>query len=70
MLRVSSEGEADHRRGWGALGIGDRWADIAVASMSTVWNYGPGYEDLLIEAYGLTPARDRLAYYRELWDAT
>lgn len=54
----------------GALGIGDRWADIAVASMSTAWNYGPGWEDALIEAYGVRPDRARLAYYRELWDAT
>ncbi|MFJ4167156.1 phosphotransferase [Microbacterium sp. NPDC089698] len=52
------------------LGTADRWADIAVASMSTEWNYGPGYEDLLIEAYGLEPDRERLAYYRDLWDAT
>ena len=54
----------------GALGTADRWADIAVASMSTEWNYGPGYEDLLIEAYGVDPDRERLAYYRDLWDAT
>lgn len=55
---------------FGALGIGDRWADIAVASMNTVHNFGPGYEDLLIEAYGVAPDRDRLAYYRDLWNAT
>lgn len=54
----------------GAMGVGDRWADIAVASMSTEWNYGPGWEDALIEAYGVTPDRDRLAYYRALWNAT
>lgn len=54
----------------GALGLGDRWADIAVASMSTEWNYGPGWEDALIEAYGVEPDRDRLAYYRDLWNAT
>ena len=54
----------------GLLGTGDRWADIAVASMSTEWNYGPGWEDVLIEAYGVTPDRERLSYYRELWNAT
>ncbi|WP_295014411.1 aminoglycoside 3'-phosphotransferase [uncultured Microbacterium sp.] len=54
----------------GALGTADRWADIAVASMSTTWNFGPGYEDLLIEAYGVRPDRARIAYYRALWDAT
>lgn len=54
----------------GLLGVGDRWADIAVASMSTEWNYGPGWEDALIEAYGLEPDRERLAFYRDLWNAT
>lgn len=55
---------------FGALGIGDRWADIAVAAMSTGWNYGPGWEDALIDAYGIEPDHDRLDYYRDLWNAT
>lgn len=54
----------------GLLGTGDRWGDIAVASMSTEWNYGPGWEDALIAAYGVDPDRERLAYYRDLWNAT
>jgi kanamycin kinase len=54
----------------GALGVADRWADIAVAAMSTVWNYGAGWEHALIAAYGVEPDRPRLAYYRALWDAT
>ncbi len=54
----------------GALGVGDRWSDIAVAAMSTEWNYGPGWEDALIDAYGIEPDRERLAYYRDLWNAT
>lgn len=54
----------------GRLGVGDRWADIAVAAMSTVWNYGPGWENHLIAAYGVEPDRERLAYYRALWDAS
>lgn len=53
-----------------ALGTADRWADIAVASMSTTWNYGSGWDDALIEAYGIEPDRERLAYYRDLWNAT
>lgn len=52
-----------------ALGTGDRWADIAVASMSTEWNVGPGWDDDLIAAYGVDPDRERLAYYRDLWNA-
>jgi kanamycin kinase len=54
----------------GALGVGDRWADIAVAAMSTEWNYGPGWEETLIDAYGVEPDTKRLAYYRALWSAT
>nr|WP_236571306.1 aminoglycoside 3'-phosphotransferase [Microbacterium hydrocarbonoxydans] len=52
------------------LGVADRWADIAVASMSTGWNYGPGWEDVLIEAYGIEPDPTRLEYYRRLWNET
>lgn len=54
----------------GTLGVADRWADIAVASMSTTWNYGDGWEDALIEAYGVEPDPVRLSYYRDLWNAT
>lgn len=54
----------------GALGVADRWADIAVAAMSTEWNYGPGYGDALIAAYGIDPDRDRLGYYERLWNQT
>ncbi|KQZ85421.1 aminoglycoside phosphotransferase [Microbacterium sp. Root166] len=54
----------------GLLGTGDRWADIAVASMSTEWNYGPGWEESLLEAYGVAPDGERLSYYRDLWNAT
>lgn len=54
----------------GALGVADRWADIAVAAMSTGWNYGPGWDGALIAAYGVEPDEPRLRYYRDLWDAT
>ena len=53
----------------GALGVGDRWADIAVAAMSTSGTTD-GWETALIEAYGIEPDQERLAYYRELWNAT
>ena len=47
----------------GLLGVADRWADLAVATWSAEWNYGPGWEGTLLEAYGgfeiaLTPAYD------------
>ncbi|WP_327152022.1 aminoglycoside 3'-phosphotransferase [Nocardia sp. NBC_01329] len=54
----------------GSLGVGDRWADLAVAAWSTEWNYGPGYDGILYEAYGVVPDLERIDYYRLLWDMT
>ncbi|PJJ63630.1 aminoglycoside 3'-phosphotransferase [Compostimonas suwonensis] len=54
----------------GSLGVADRWADLAVASWSTQWNYGDGYEGALLEAYGIERDEERITYYRALWDAT
>ncbi len=52
----------------GALGVADRWADLAVAAWSTGWNYGPGWEGELLDAYGVQPDPERIKYYRLLWD--
>ena len=52
----------------GALGVADRWADLAIATWSTTWNYGPGWELPLLDAYGISPDPDRTRYYRLLWD--
>ena len=52
----------------GALGAADRWADLAVATWSTEWNYGPGWESRLLDAYGIDPDDRRTRYYRLLWD--
>ncbi|MFD1663561.1 aminoglycoside 3'-phosphotransferase [Streptomyces caeni] len=54
----------------GALGVADRWADLAVATWSTEWNYGPGWEDTLLDAYGVAPDPERTDFYRRLWWAT
>jgi len=54
----------------GALGVADRWADIAVAAMSTEWNYGPGWEGALLDAYGISPDPERMRFYRDFWNAT
>jgi kanamycin kinase len=54
----------------GSLGVADRWADLAVATLSTVWNYGPGHERRLLDAYGVKPDPDRTFFYRLLWDLT
>lgn len=53
----------------GDLGLADRWADLAVATWSTRWNYGPGWERPLLDAYGIDPDPVRTAYHRLLWDA-
>jgi kanamycin kinase len=53
----------------GSLGVADRWADLATATRSATWNYGPGWEPLLLEAYGVELDEERTAYYRLLWDA-
>jgi kanamycin kinase len=52
----------------GALGVADRWADLAVATWSVGWNFGPGWEPTLLDAYGVAPDPDRTRYYRLLYD--
>lgn len=66
---VSDEGACSGHVDLGSLGVADRWADLAVATWSTTWNYGPGWERPLLEAYGVDPDPERMAYYRLLWDA-
>jgi kanamycin kinase len=53
----------------GRAGTADRWADIAVATWSLEWNYGPGWDEIFQEAYGVDPDAARTAYYRLLWEA-
>jgi kanamycin kinase len=52
----------------GCLGVGDLWADLAIAAWSATWNYGEGYEDALYEAYGVAADHERILYYRLLWE--
>lgn len=65
---VTDDGECAGHVDLGSLGIADRWADLAVATWSTQWNYGPGWEDRLLETYGVSPDPERTRYYRLLWD--
>lgn len=53
----------------GALGVADRWADLAVAALSTEWNYGPGWQRTLVEAYGVEWDEQRVRFYQDLWNA-
>ena len=52
----------------GDRGVAERWADLAVATWSTIWNYGPGGEGPPLAAYGIAPDPDRTRCYRLLWD--
>ncbi len=52
----------------GELGVADRWWDLAVATWSLSWNFGPGYEMPFLEAYGIEPDNARMRYYRLLYD--
>lgn len=63
----------DERGNWvghvdlGDMGVGDRWADLAIASLSLDWNFGPGHQDEFFDAYGVVPDPARIRYYRALW---
>lgn len=50
------------------LGVADRWADLAIAAWSTQWNYGPDWESLLYDSYGIDPDLEKIRFYRLLWD--
>lgn len=52
----------------GELAVADRWWDIAVGSWSTTWNIGPGWEQLFFDSYGIAPDRQRITFYRLLYD--
>lgn len=51
----------------GDLTIGDRWADLAVASLSLDRNFGEGHQPEFFAAYGIEPDVERIAWYRALW---
>src|SRR5690606_28392551 len=52
----------------GALGLADRWADLAVASMSLDWNLGEGWQGEFFAAYGVARDEERIRFYRDLWN--
>jgi kanamycin kinase len=64
---ISADGEWTGNVDFGALAVGDRWADLAIASLSLDWNFGEGHQPELFEAYGIEPDAERIAYYRALW---
>ena len=65
---VNDDGDWSGHVDLATLGVADRWADLAIASWSLGWNFGPGWEDRFWSAYGIEPDPDRIAYYRLLWE--
>lgn len=54
----------------GDLGVADRWADLAVATVSLGWKYPGGpWDGELLDACGVAADPDRIDYYRRLWQA-
>ena len=65
---IAADGSWSAHVDLGSLGVADRWADLAVATWSSEWNYGPGWEGHLLDAYGVDADPERTRYYRLLWD--
>ena len=65
---ISDDGAWTGNVDFGDLGVGDRWADLAIASLSLDWNFGEGHQSEFFDAYGVTPDDERIRYYRALWD--
>lgn len=65
---ISDDGAWTGNVDFGDLGVGDRWADLAIASLSLDWNFGEGHQLEFFDAYGVAPDEDRIRYYRALWE--
>ena len=65
---ISADGAWTGNIDFGDLAVGDRWADLAIASLSLDWNFGEGHQGELFDAYGIDPDTDRIRWYRALWE--
>lgn len=65
---ISADGVWTGNVDFGDLAVGDRWADLAIASLSLDWNFGEGHQREFFDAYGIAPDEDRIRYYRSLWE--
>ena len=55
---IADDGSCSGHVDLGDLGVADRWADLAIATMSLGWNYptrGRRLRSRLLDAYGVTP---------------
>jgi kanamycin kinase len=64
---IADSGEWVGHVDFGDLAVGDRWADLAIASLSLDWNFGEGHQSEFFDAYGIEPDEERIRYYRDLW---
>lgn len=65
---IAADGAWTGNVDFGDLAVGDRWADLAIASLSLDWNFGEGHQQELFDAYGIEPDEERIEWYRALWD--
>ena len=65
---ITNRGEWAGNVDFGDLAVGDKWADLAVASMSLDWNFGSGHQREFFDSYGIEPDEPRISYYRALWE--
>jgi kanamycin kinase len=66
---IDDDGRCSGHVDLGDLGIADRWADLAVATLSLAWNYRSSWEGELLDGYGVDPDPARIEHYRRLWSA-
>jgi len=65
---IGADGDCSGHVDLGDLGVADRWSDLAVVTMSLAWNFPTVEEDALLDAYGVAPDHERIAYYRARWE--
>jgi kanamycin kinase len=65
---IAPDGRPAGHVDFGSLGVADRWADLAVASMSLDWNFRPSWEGAFFAAYGIARDDKRIRFYRNLWE--
>lgn len=67
---IDADGRCCGHVDFGGLGVADRWADLAVATLALRWNYpGLAWDAEFFAAYGVEPDPARIDYYGRLWQA-
>jgi hypothetical protein len=67
---IDDDGRCCGHVDFGSLGVADRWADLAVTTLSLGWNYpGRRWDAEFFAAHGVEPDAARIDYYRRLLQA-